>query len=341
MQLAETRLPEQAALQAEPADPLIVFPGCELRLLADVDIESLALIDAEMMRRLIKLGLRTLGDLQAISYPDLHRIMGRQALRLLRLASGLDGDPVLPAWPRPSLTVELSFGCEVTQLEPVYEALHRCSKKLSQALQMRREFASLLTLCLIREDTSRIRIEERLPRPTQLANGLYDAAVRLLHRLAPSLNEMLTAVSLSADELSIATATQLELMDMHGNPLPAESRKKVQVTIDHVRSKFGIGAVLSAATMQKERRIDFWALPLCHQLNETIEVNEAPDGRPLRFWRRQQLYLVCSILQEWCETCWSWDDLRRTTVFRIETDPSGLFELQHRAKSWRLTAAYD
>ena len=343
-----------AALRAEVGEPVLVYPGCESSLLADVDIESLELIDAEMMRRLEKLSIRTLGDVQMISYRNLHRAVGRMAVRLSRLAIGLDGDPVLPAWPRPCLTIVQSFEYEVTNLEPVHDGVRRCAQRLAHALRMRREHACLLTLSLIREDRSCSQLEERLPGPIQSSDGLYSAAARLLHRMQAGSGsgtgagieigqeqQAITAVSLHAADLTIASGMQLELMDMHGNHLPADTRRRIEVTLEYLRSRFGIGSVLTAATLQKARRIDFWISPFCRQMNEIVDVIEGQDGRPIQFWRRQQRHHICAILNDWCETSWVWNELVRMTVFRVETDTGGLYELRRLGPTWRLTAAED
>ena len=67
----------------------------------------------------------------------------------------------------------------------------------------------------------------------------------------------------------------------------------------------------------------------------------AEDGRPIRFQRKQTHYSVREILNDWCETSWVWNELIRVRIFRVETTPSGLFELRRLGMVWRLTAAQD
>jgi hypothetical protein len=148
-------------------------------------------------------------------------------------------------------------------------------------------------------------------------------------------------VSLHAADLTIASGLQLELMDTHGNHLPEDTRRRIQVTLEYLRSRFGIGAVLTAATLHKARRIDLWISPFCHQMNETVDVIEDPDGRPIRFWRRQRMHHIIAIQHDWCETSWVWNDMIRMTIYRIETDTGGMFELRHLGSTWRLTAVQD
>jgi hypothetical protein len=267
-------------------------------------------------------------------------VAGKSAMRLSRLAIGLDADPVLPAWPKPQVTVEHRFGYEASTLEPVMNGLERAAKRLAATLQVRREFARRLTLCLIREDHSTLSGEERLPAPMQSAQDLARAAERVLGRLGP-LREPLEGLSLTAGDLTIGTAVQMELFDMHGGALPAEARRKLDTTLEFLRSRFGFGAVLSAATMRRARRIDYWISPFCHKRNELVEVATTPDGQPLHFRRRHRVYHVRAILHDWCETSWSWDELVKTTIYRIETDPVGLFELRQQGNTWRITAEQD
>lgn len=335
-----------AAYGAPPGEPAMVYPGCESSLLADVPIASMGIpdFDSELLRRLDKLGVRNLGDLHTISQRNLNRAVGKIAMRLSRIAIGLDGDPVRPAWPRPTLRASHNFDYEVTGVEPLEEALRRCSLRLSGALTTRHEFASRLSLRLIREDCSYSRQEERLPGPTRSHGGLNAAALRLLHRMHSDITRdeiPLTGVLLEAAGLTLASAIQLELIDVHGNQMPAETRLKLHAALEYLRSRFGIGAVLPGSALHRARRIDYWTSPFCHQLNEPVEVMSGKDGAPIRFWRRQKLYRVCAVLNDWCETCWVWNELIKTTVFRIETEPCGLFELRRFGASWRITAAQD
>ena len=331
-----------AAMLATAGDPLIIFPGSEARFLADMEIEAACPvgIEPDLRRRLGKLGLRTLGDLQTVSYRDLTRVAGKSALRLSRLAIGQDGDPVMPAWPRPLLTAEYRFGYEAATLEPVMLGIQHTAKRLERTLLARREFAQRLMLGLIRSDHSLLHGEERLPHAMQNAGDLMRAAERILGRLGP-LKEPLDGLVLTAGELTIGTAIQMELFDLHGGPMPAETRRKLDATLEYLRRRFGFGAVLSASSMHRARRIDYWISPYCHRRNELVEVAATPDGRPVRFWRRQKLYSVRTILHDWCETTWSWNELIRTTIYRIETEPSGLFELRHQGSTWRITAEQD
>ncbi len=330
-----------AAKHAAPYDPVVVFPGSEGHMLAEVTIDSLCVVDSAILRRLTKLGVLTLGNLQTIAFKDLQKIAGKQALPLSRLACGLDGDPVRRGWPRPIITMRYAFDYDVTLVEPIYDVLLRLSKRLSRALHQRREFASYLTVTLSREDMSIEQQSEKMPGPVQTAAGIYAGAERLMNRLGSVLTKPVVAISVTAAQLSIASGNQLELLDVHGNHLPAETIAKMNAALETVRRRFGVGAVLKAATIHKARRIDCWTSPLCRQVNDITEVEAAPDGTPLQFWRGQQLWCVAEIEHSWREALWVSNEVIEERIYRVATDPPGLFELRRIGKGWRVTAAAD
>jgi hypothetical protein len=155
------------------------------------------------------------------------------------------------------------------------------------------------------------------------------------------LNKPLIAVSLTASELSIASGSQLTLMDIHGNKLPGETAAKLKTMVSKVRHRYGLGSVLMADTLLKARRIDCWTSPLCRSIQESVEVETREDGSPKEFWRRSNLYRVLAIERAWRESSWVLNELVEERIYRVETEPPGVFELHRIGMSWRLTAAQD
>jgi DNA polymerase IV len=75
--------------------------------------------------KLERLGIKTVGDLQAVVLTDLERAFGRYGLRLYELARGIDQSPVVPDRPTQSVSAEDTFPEDVplSETEPLIRML--------------------------------------------------------------------------------------------------------------------------------------------------------------------------------------------------------------------------
>jgi len=79
-------------------------------------------------RRLQQLGVKTCGDLQRFSRPELVDLLGKFGSELFDLCRGIDDRPVEPDRPRKSLSTEETFAVDLTTVE-------QCEEKLEDLFQ--------------------------------------------------------------------------------------------------------------------------------------------------------------------------------------------------------------
>src|SRR5882724_4018719 len=79
-------------------------------------------------RKLEELGVKTCGELQHFSRPELVDLFGKFGLDLYDLCRGIDDRPVEPDRPRKSLSTEETFAVDLTTLE-------QCEEKLEELFQ--------------------------------------------------------------------------------------------------------------------------------------------------------------------------------------------------------------
>jgi DNA polymerase-4 len=82
--------------------------------------------------KLVKLGIKTVGDLRSLELPRLEQEFGRYGVRLYELARGIDESPVVPDRPTKSISVEDTFPEDVllADTEPM---IRRLAEKLWSA----------------------------------------------------------------------------------------------------------------------------------------------------------------------------------------------------------------
>jgi DNA polymerase-4 len=77
-----------------------------------------------------ELGVKTCGELQRFSRPDLVDLFGKFGVELYDLCRGIDNRPVEPDRPRKSLSTEETFSVDLTTLEQCEERLEELFQEL-------------------------------------------------------------------------------------------------------------------------------------------------------------------------------------------------------------------
>src|SRR6266496_570019 len=112
--------------------------------------------------KLVRLGVKTVGDLRSFEPPRLEQEFGRYGVRLYELARGIDETPVVPDRPTKSISVEDTFEHDVTlsEVEPMIRSL---TEKLWTAASKESRAARTVVLKL---KTSEFKILTRSYTPT-------------------------------------------------------------------------------------------------------------------------------------------------------------------------------
>jgi hypothetical protein len=184
---------------------------------------------------------------------------------------------------------------------------------------------------------------------------IYRTALRLLQRF--QIEQPIVSLEVMAGDIGSGSGVQLSLMDRAGE-LPQERMKRLETVLAYLRRRYGPRVVLSGSLLSKARRIHLWTFALGNLLSEPLEqVATDSRGTPVRYWRRRPgknsrqgyhhqneqpvCYDVVSIHNRWRETRSRNGSLIDTRIWRVETDPFGVSELQYLDTEWRLTAGWD
>jgi DNA polymerase IV len=132
--------------------------------------------------KLVKLGIKTVGELRSLEVARLEQEFGRYGVRLYELARGIDGNPVVPDRPTKSISVEDTFPEDVllADTEPM---IRRLAEKLWSASRNEPRVARTLVLKL---KTSEFKILTRsytADNPPSSCDELTDSALKLRDRV--------------------------------------------------------------------------------------------------------------------------------------------------------------
>ena len=112
----------------KPNGQFEVKPEQAAEFMLDLPVRKIWGIGEKSERKLEELGVKTCGELQRFSRPELVDLFGKFGLDLYDLCRGIDHRPVEPDRPRKSLSTEETFAADLTTLE-------QCEEKLEELFQ--------------------------------------------------------------------------------------------------------------------------------------------------------------------------------------------------------------
>jgi nucleotidyltransferase/DNA polymerase involved in DNA repair len=209
-----------AAVGAHSGHLRVVAPGEEAAFLAPLSITLLPM-KQETRRRLLLLGLETIGALAALSLSAAMTQAGREGVLLHQLARGLDPRRVIPAAPQVVERVTRTFEVPLVDRGVVEAILRSMATELSVRLQSSGSMGRTLSLSFTLDDQSRLSQKTTLRTPAASSRYLADHLLRLLARLGVS-SGVCSAEVLLTDLVPFA-GQQLELF-----PDPPRPRERLQ-----------------------------------------------------------------------------------------------------------------
>lgn len=241
--IAKNKLVSGAASSAAgPCGCLEVEPGLEREFLYPLPVGYLRGIGPKIERRLLNLGVRTVGELAAIPERLLIRQFGVLGSRLHSLSHGVDHSPVMALYPPAMLSIEHTFVygaeelCDPELAEPYL--LWMCDR-LAIRLRKRAEQASTVAVEMEFEGLPAVSRSYTLKTPVSTAHGLYTGARRILW------SEMrgagIRSLRLTLSGLSPGGGIQLSFMG------DTERRMKLDAVVESIRARFGEHAIAYGA----------------------------------------------------------------------------------------------
>jgi DNA polymerase-4 len=193
-------------------------------------------------------GITRVAQLQALDEAGLIRRFGRLGAALYRFSRGIDQRGVSADEGRKSLSSETTFERDLAELPPLERRLWPLCEEVSTRLKAEDIAARTVTLKL---KTSAFRLRTRsttLSYPTMLAETIYAAGARLLQREADGTRYRLIGIGVK-NYAPAADADPPDLADPEGG-----RRKRVELTMDKLRTRFGREAILKGRSLDPPAR---------------------------------------------------------------------------------------
>jgi len=211
--LARTKLVARIASRlGRPRGVVHVLDGYEARFLSPLKIEMLPGVDAALAAKLRAAGIRRLGQVAALTEPQLTQLAGRAGATLARHAAGIDASRIRRTAMPPARIEEQDLDAPTADPAIIHGAIRAEVERLGRDLRSRGVFARTITLRLRFPDG---RVDSRtlpLADATALDESLLPAVMELLGRLWPG-ERLIRAVAVSCAGL-VAGAGEPALFSM-------------------------------------------------------------------------------------------------------------------------------
>jgi DNA polymerase IV len=233
--VARTKLVAKIASDLRKPDGLVVVePGEEAAFLAPLPISRLWGVGEKTASALVDYGVRTIGDLAAISPDVLARRFGKHGGSLASRAHGQDDDPVHEGDPAKSVGHEHTFDADTSDRETIERTLLAMSDGVAGRLRSAGVRASTIAV-KIRDSSFRTITRQRtLPEPTDMTDAIFRAAVELARPEVRGIRVRLLGVTAS----NLGAREQLGLF-----PSDEPRRRAAIEAADSIRRRFGERAV--------------------------------------------------------------------------------------------------
>ena len=215
-------------------------------------VRDLLFLGKASEKKLVKNGIRTIGDLARANEKEIQMLLGEKAGHQLYLsANGLDDSPVKAQREEAKgISVETTFDEDIVSYEQIFPIL------LSQcdivAARMRREgkkcncvAVSFRTLEFKNKSHQR-----KLDNPTDVTNEIYQNVRQLFQESWSGQPLRLIGVALTG-----LTEDDFIQMSLFEDPKKREQQKKLDEAMDNIRKKFGNDKISRASTMNVSGRI--------------------------------------------------------------------------------------
>jgi DNA polymerase IV len=270
-----------ASTRAKPDGMLVVRPAEVMDFLHPLPVGALWGVGPKTEEVLLRLGLKTVGDLAHVPAKTLQRAVGAAAGgHLHELAWGRDPRRVVPDEPEKSTGHEETFSTDIDDPAVIHRELLLLSERTAARLRSGGWLARTVSIKVRFADFATITRSRTLDVPTDVGQELYDTARGLFDALGLD-RARIRLVGVRAERLIDAGSApqQLELgAREHG-------RREAELAVDRAARRFGAGAVRPATLLRRDGRPGggAGAAPVVHRpagFHGRRRTPESPGGDP-------------------------------------------------------------
>ena len=253
---------------------ITVVSGSEERFLSKLPVSSLWPLPPDTVDKLVKLGINTVGQLQAVPLSMLTSQLGEAGLAAHLLSRGIDRSPVRATYPEATIECSMSFDFPVCEWPDLEQCLRVCASEIVARLSAS---GSRAVSCIELElETAQLAGAAGGVAPKRAGNSsggrdsrssgpvlkrhyfrrptdsLQQITRALIHAAEGRVSGPVSAIHVLASGLVAPAAVQLSIFGPAAQPEPGQ--RELEHAIESIREKFGARSVTTANTLVRSRR---------------------------------------------------------------------------------------
>jgi len=246
--IAPNKLLAKMASDMRKPDAITILRRRDMpKLLWDKSCQTLYGIGSRTADKLLRLNIRTIGELAAAEENMLMDRFGVYGSWMKRAANGYDDSPVEPLHEAPkSIGHTTTLPADLTERDQYRRVLLNLADQTTRRLRHQRMVCSTIQITIRNPDMRTITRSMTLAVPTEASDGVYAAACKLMDAHWQEGNPVrLLGITLQTLTPKKETPLQLDLFTYEAEP----KKERLITAMDSLRDKFGESAVLTAGML--------------------------------------------------------------------------------------------
>lgn len=249
--VATSKLVAKIASDMKKPDGLVIVPpGEERKFLAPLPIEKMPFAGTKTREALKPLGVRTIGDLAALSPYVLKSRLGSHGEALHQYARGIDTREVELPQEAKSISRETTFAEDTLDIAFIKATLRYLSERVGAELRGGGRRARCVTLKLRYSDFDTITRSRTLQETFADDQTIFDVVSQLLDKALVQRKRLVRLVGVGVSGLA-GGERQLSMLD--GS---AERREQLSLAMDKLRRRYGFGTIQRGDTLRLSKLHD-------------------------------------------------------------------------------------
>jgi len=233
----------------KPDGLVVIEPGSEKAFLAPLPIGRLWGVGARTEKRLQALGLRTVGDLAALSVSVLKQQFGENGEHLWQLANGIDARAVVSDHQAKSISTETTFRRDIDDRQVLRDWLLGLVDHLGTRLRREEVRARTVDVKIRSSDFRTVTRSQTLPVPTDVTAELWKALSVLFERSLTSEMLPVRLLGVGGSNLLREGLVQGDLFDGGQR----EKQSKIDRAMDAIRGQFGKASIRRGSLIRESK----------------------------------------------------------------------------------------
>ncbi|MCK0132511.1 DNA polymerase IV [Flavobacteriaceae bacterium F08102] len=226
--------------EAKPNNKIRVYRGTEKPFLAPLSVRKIPMVGEVTYKSLCDLGIKRIQTVQEMPMELMHKVLGKNGLRIWKKANGIDNSPVIQYQERKSISTERTFNKDTTDVQKLKSMLIAMTENLAYQLRRGNKLTACVTFKIRYSDFQTYTQQQRIPY-TAMDHCLLPVVLDLFAKLY---NRRLL-VRLIGVRFSHLVEGGYQINIFEDN----EKLLNLSQAIDKMRERYGDRAVISAGGM--------------------------------------------------------------------------------------------